>query len=60
MIIKGRTKNEGKGLTGFQLKIIEDESNYIKDLIDDLNISTRLKNKKIKINKNTKKKQFLL
>ncbi|MBU3204964.1 sensor histidine kinase [Clostridium algidicarnis] len=26
-------------------KIIEDKSNYIKDLIDDLNLSTRLKNK---------------
>ncbi|GAA0716833.1 HAMP domain-containing sensor histidine kinase [Clostridium malenominatum] len=35
-------------------KIIEDKSNYIKDLIDDLNLSTRLKNKVLLLNlKNT-------
>ncbi|MBI6874465.1 sensor histidine kinase [Clostridium aciditolerans] len=35
-------------------KIIEDKSNYIKDLIDDLNLSTRLKNKALALNlKNT-------
>ncbi|MBU5484647.1 HAMP domain-containing histidine kinase [Clostridium sp. MSJ-11] len=35
-------------------KIIEDKSNYIKDLIDDLNLSTRLKNKVLVLNlKNT-------
>ncbi|WP_315116494.1 HAMP domain-containing sensor histidine kinase [uncultured Clostridium sp.] len=35
-------------------KIIEDKSNYIKDLIDDLNLSTRLKNKVLALNlKNT-------
>lgn len=31
-------------------KIIEDKSNYIKDLIDDLNLSTRLKNKDLVLN----------
>ncbi|MEW9094886.1 MAG: HAMP domain-containing sensor histidine kinase [Clostridiaceae bacterium] len=31
-------------------KIIEDKSNYIKDLIDDLNLSTRLKNKVLVLN----------
>lgn len=31
-------------------KIIEDKSNYIKDLIDDLNLSTRLKNKALALN----------
>jgi signal transduction histidine kinase len=35
-------------------KIIEEKSNYIKDLIDDLNLSTRLKNKVLHLNfKNT-------
>lgn len=35
-------------------KIIEDKSNYIKDLIDDLNLSTRLKNRVLVLNtKNT-------
>ena len=31
-------------------KIIEEKSNYIKDLIDDLNLSTRLKNKALTLN----------
>nr|WP_308741975.1 HAMP domain-containing sensor histidine kinase [uncultured Anaerocolumna sp.] len=32
-------------------KIIEDKSDYIKELIDDLNLSTRLKNKVLTLNK---------
>lgn len=34
-------------------KIIEDKSDYIKELIDDLNLSTRLKNKVLILNKKT-------
>ncbi|MBW9146490.1 HAMP domain-containing histidine kinase [Clostridium sp. CM027] len=32
-------------------KIIESKSNYIKELVDDLNLTTRLKNKVLKLNK---------
>lgn len=32
------------------IKIIEDKSNYINELIDDLNLSTRLKNKALTLN----------
>lgn len=34
-------------------KIIEDKSNYIRELIDDLNLSTRLKNNALTLNLNT-------